>query len=263
MSKKVTFLESYNNDFFDTYISQFNNFITKETQTTKNSGCILRTADKMYYSNKDLIMLQKIKKYISKTKDVLDKIYSYQKRYGDVLNTYGYCYQSGLFEQAHEVDISACYLHTAYLNGLIEKQFFDKIMRFDKLKRLKFLGAIATKKTVYTYENNKIVNIETKKPKEVFQVAWAYIVNRTHELMTNCIQDCVKSFLLFWVDAVFFHDDSEIEKIQEFFKKNGYNSKYIPLKNVFYSKENYKKGTVLKFNFQKENENKYIFLPNY
>jgi hypothetical protein len=125
------------------------------------------------------------------------------------------------------------------------------------------LGAIATNKTVETYENGVLVNITNEK-NEFFIMAWKAIVNYSYYKMLQ-ISKKLETYLLFWVDAFFLRGDSELQKAQELIKESKYTSKIKKIEKMYYAEKVPENTDLRIFNFTVKKENEpitYICLPD-
>lgn len=251
-----------------------------QTQKLQKTNSTVRATDIMIsydtetftcLTQRDLGLLSKLKSYIIKNTKNHNLFYEHYNNFGKKLNTFcqlpNECHNFEQFFDTMEVDISSCYINTAYIYGVIDKDIYTQFSNLPKQKRLRLFGAIATKKTVCEYVDGNIILEKNVTPVPILSLAWAFIVNKTFEVFTTEIIPKLNSFQFFWVDAFFFHDKEETEKVVNEIKKLGYSSKSIELEYSFYlldflEYEN-KKHCTKRFIFKPKNisHEKYIFLP--
>ena len=214
-NEKCTFTISFTGYTAIIKIGRFNEYYVKES--VKNSFEIA----------------QKIKSAIINSKIYVDEVHSDKIKYFSLNKL-----KAQKIKKVYNVDINAAY-PTALLNlGFISKELFDELQALPKMKKLKAIGMLATKKTVFEFENGQQVKAYFKVNDELRNV-WFAICQEVGEAIDECKQN-IKSFLFFWFDGIYYSDESETEKIIEILNKRKFASKKEVLSNftVIHSEHN-------------------------
>ena len=138
------------------------------------------------------------------------------------------------YEGISEIDLSKAYYSAALELGYISKDFYDKCLQVPKSQRLRLIGSIATRKTIWTYEPYKkeAVKVHVKEDKKL-RMAWDNIVYYVDKAMNKVESYLGKDFLFYWVDGIYFKDRGyNARKIQMIFKEFGFDSTYEKLHRV-------------------------------
>ena len=217
-------------------------------------------SNKMYMYSKeglknDFSLLSKLKKEIKSKNLHVDAIRSNMVKYFSLTNL-----KPCFHKKVYNIDISDCYPTTLKNLGFISDEFYELLKPIEKIKKLKTIGQIATKKTVYTYhydsDGTERLAMEQKE-NEYMRNVWFAICHETGETIYEC-EKATQSFLFFWFDGIYFKNKKDAKKIEDILIKRNYKFKSEILENfeVKDDKTNliiqYKKGEKIKrFNLPK------------
>lgn len=203
----------------------------KETFTLAFTGytCLITTEKSNFFFVKDnaknsFATVQKIKGEIIKSGIWVDEMATDKIKYFRVNNL-----NNQLIKEVYNVDINAAYPTALYNLGFITKDLFDELQKMDKIKKLKSIGQLATKKTVFEFEKGEQVKVYSKYNEQMRNV-WFAICNEVGEAVEECKVN-INSFLFYWFDGIYFTDKSEAEKIIQMLKNRKFESKFEVLKN--------------------------------
>lgn len=156
------------------------------------------------------------------------------------------------------IDISSAYLSVLRNENIISENTFDWINSTStknkkaKTARLKSVGMFAKNPMKLIFEKGEIKEFDqTRNP-----FAWVFFLacQKTGEAMEKCKKELGDDFLFYWVDGIFFRNNTEkIPKILEILKTLGFNSKQENVRNLRKSEK-----TLL---FEKDGKEKILFLP--
>jgi len=217
-------LKSFNKPF---RVSVSNNTVTY----TMDNDVYVCSSSKLKKS--DLGFLSKVKSDVSG--NVSEVQYIFDEDDVILYNGWG-SLPDGTYTDLIEVDINSAYWRCAYLNGYISKDIYEEGNEKDKKVRLASLGALATNKSIYTYnpktgrfdyEFEESINSKNPVLSSVF-FKCAYDVGN---MLNECMELLKTKYLLYWVDAVIVKDYTK-DFVIDFFNKNGYECKVKDLKEV-------------------------------
>lgn len=183
-----------------------------------------RACKKEFKSNED-----KIKEMTEEEAEC--KYNSFSSSLKDVYKDSGSMYS---YDDISEIDLTKAYYYASLHLGYISREFFDRCMEIPKQQRLRLIGSIATRKTIWTYEagNTEPVKVHVKEDKKL-RLAWDNIVRYVDKAMNEVERFLGEDFLFYWVDGVYFRDyGHNAKKIQLIFQKYGFESTYEKLHRV-------------------------------
>lgn len=189
----------------------------------------------------DFSVTQKIKSEIKSSGVHVDLITTKNVKFFRLNNLH-----TSFHKEVSNVDINSAYPKALLNLALISESLFGELQSMDKSKKLRAIGQLATKKTVYVFKKGEQVSFYHKVDEQMRNV-WFALCNEVGEAINECKEQC-KSFLFFWFDGIYFTDASEKDKIMEILSQWNFECKYEVLKD-FTVKENedfvfieYKKG---------------------
>jgi len=177
----------------------------------------------------DFSLVSKIKKEIRNSNLYIDNVRTGNIKYFSLTNL-----KPCKHKTIYNIDITDCYPTTLKNLGFISKEFHEELSKVEKIKKLKSIGQIATKKTVYEFVDGENVRI-WQKENEYLRNVWFTICHETGETINEC-KNSINSFLFFWFDGIYFKDPKEAEKIKEILTKHKYKFKEETLKNFIVKK---------------------------
>lgn len=124
-----------------------------------------------------------------------------------------------------EVDLTAAYWQSAFLNGIIDRRLYEQGLKVDKLTRLAAIGSLIKKEDLFLLENNNLEKIACGYVHPFFFSTWQTIVGHVDDTMRAAVSEIGSDFLFFWVDAVFVANLPAAEKASAIFTAFGYESK--------------------------------------
>lgn len=127
-------------------------------------------------------------------------------------------------EKITEIDISKAYITAALNLGVLEKKYYEKLLKVQKGLRLKVLGMLAVKKNIEIYENNKLIEQKTKYDEEGKRI-WDCIIWSVDSLMQFIKTNQYNSFIFYWFDNMFLFNSYNIDKTEELIKSKYFNIK--------------------------------------
>lgn len=219
-------------------------------QKTRKTDCIHVIGEKMdlylyktdrITSYEEMNLQNKCKKEFTKNIDKIKPINPNELKYNsfspslkEVYSDSGSIYE---YENICEVDLTKAYYYAALNLGYISKEFFDECLTLPKQHRLRLIGSIATRKTIFSYSpKNEIPHqpFDVKvKQNEKLREAWDNIVYYVDSAMNEAQNYLGEDFLFYWVDGIYFKDYGlNTKKVQLIFEKYGFDSTYEKLHRV-------------------------------
>ena len=198
----------------------------------------------------DFSLVSKIKKEITNSNLHVDNVRTGNIKYFSLTNLKPCKHKS-----IYNIDITDCYPTTLKNLGFITPEFHEELSKVEKIKKLKSIGQIATKKTIYEFVDGENVSIR-QKSNEHFRNVWFTICHETGETINEC-KNNTNSFLFFWFDGIYFKNKKDAEKIKEILTKRNYKFKEETLQN-FIVKKNKKTITIT---YDKDGKQKKFDLP--
>lgn len=202
-------------------------------------------------SNKEAQKLcSKIKSEVKKSNIHVDNVRSGHVKYFRANNL-----KDCNYKKVYNVDITDCYPSTLQKMGFITEKLYLEMKEIDKITKLKAIGQIATRKTIYEYTNGICDSLRIKED-ELLRNIWFTICHECGEAIYQC-QINIKSFLFFWFDGIYFKDKKEVDIITKILDARGYKYKVEILSNfkVINTKEH------LRINYDKKDGQKTFCLP--
>lgn len=211
----------------DFLVSQKRNFEISQTSYTAklqyelNSKRVSEFFFDDHMRKSDFFMMMKLRKVIKSNSDKISKL----DRDGIKYCVYNYhlLKPNSVFYPVTEIDISSAYVYCAKNLGLIDDQIFGKMIKMDKLKRLKMLGSIATKTIVTEYEKGRQVDIYQKED-DILRNCWFTIVKQIDYILLEISQK-YNNFLFYYVDGVYICGIQNQIEICEYLNSLGYEFK--------------------------------------
>ncbi len=238
--------------FYNTLRSEINFLISEkktfEVSFTSYTASIKIAGDKhLYFYTKDgkrndFSLFSKLKAEIKKSNLHIDGVRTEHIKYFSL---------TGLKDCKHKkiynVDITDCYPTMLKNMGFISNEFYLALKEVEKIKKLRTIGQIATKKTIYQYNNGEVHNVYIKE-NEYLRNIWFAICQEAGEIINRCKKEC-PSFLFFWFDGIYFKNKKDEIKIMQILDEA--NCKYkAETMNNFIVKRN---DRILKINYNKQN----------
>ena len=93
-----------------------------------------------------------------------------------------------------------------------------------KLARLRTLGALATRKTLRTYEGGELVE-ESTETNEPHRQLYLYLCEQVAEVMSAIAYEFSRHVIYYYWDCIFLSSNVDTEKVNQRIKELGYNSK--------------------------------------
>lgn len=167
------------------------------------------------------------------------------------------------------LDLTAAYASVLKNDFFISDETYKYIKQLTKLDRLASVGMLASKKTIFQYdESNNLVNHEIKLSETA--PYFYYSVKRTYEIIADMIGMLKGSYLFSWVDGIYFDDYSKIDKLVSYLNQSGYECKVDVLRNFdFCNGKSYThisflhNGKVKEFHIPKPDNFSQIFLATF
>lgn len=224
--------------------------ITSYTASLKIAG------DKINYlytrdgRKQDFSLVSKIKNEIKKSNLHVDNVRTGNIKYFSLTNL-----KPCKHKTIYNIDITDCYPTTLKNLGFISPEFHEELSKVEKIKKLKSIGQIATKKTVYEFVDGENTNI-FQKTNEHLRNVWFTICHETGETINEC-KNSAESFLFFWFDGIYFKNPKDAQTIKDILTKHKYKFKEETLKNFVVKKSK----TTISITYDKDGKQKKFDLP--
>lgn len=202
---------------------------------------------------RDLHLIMKVKKHVESNNIQYNK---YIPKIKYITNYVPDKVQSS--KNYYEIDLNAAYWYFAHKNGFISDEIFKdglNLKKFTKKARLMALGSLATVHNTLEFNGKTYGELTTEiNPTSPIFFKCAYDTS----LLIQKIQKLIGSdFLFFWVDAIFFKNEKNINKIINFVELNGLKAKIKPIYKVIKNAETLEIYEALNkkpkvFNFEKK-----------
>lgn len=125
---------------------------------------------------------------------------------------------SSVPEKMYLVDLNSAYLQALKNEGIISEDLFNYGSKLPKQDRLKGVGALATIKSIYEFEDgNFSVSLKDSETASIFFYACKIIGD-----LLKAASRIFPSFIFFWVDGAYFSDFQEAQNARDFFELRGY-----------------------------------------
>lgn len=129
-----------------------------------------------------------------------------------------------VIEGGWEVDISNCYWDTAFVHyNLFSEELYKKGLTVKKKSRLAAIGGFAKTQNVVEFDGNEERMLDPIRSDKT-EFLWHTICNKIGKTMYKACKIAKQDFLFFWIDGIFLKDKTHVDAVQEFFKKQGYES---------------------------------------
>lgn len=165
------------------------------------------------------------------------------------------------FNNCINFDINKAYYVAAYNLGYISKEFYENCLVQKKSFRLILIGSLATRKTIFRYNDGKITDIEVETD-ELLRRVFFHISEYIDRILFFISDELKESFIMYWVDGIYLKDsEKNIEIIKKYENLYNLNFSFEKLKKIkIYSlKENDTYISVKSYNNKKE---KVFSFPN-
>lgn len=190
-----------------------------------------------FFKNDFFALVEELKKEIDNSNIYVDEIPKESIIYFDVQDFDKRCNSYFEYDKVYNVDITACYLTILFTEGFISETFFNKCMKIKKEYRLKLVGSLATVKTIFDIEKGEIKSI-TQEKEDRYRNIFFYICFCAGELMTEIKKYLRNDFLFFWVDGIYFINQSP-EFVVYMLKTQKMESKLEILSNFVFEKKDF------------------------
>ena len=177
------------------------------------------------YTAKELAFITKVKSYAETVAENFPEINKSAIRYYE--KGRNMLVEGDVLTNIYEIDLNSAYWKQARKSNAISDEIYEQGKFIDKYLRLAALGALATRKYVFRFEDGKysqldpIINYKTRN-------VWFDIVFSVSWMMQEAMKE---AGLFFWVDAVFC-EAKDLEKIGNVFKKYGFEFKIKKIKKL-------------------------------
>jgi hypothetical protein len=204
------------------------------------------------FSKMTFIAAQKVKK------DVLNSPF-YQEIKDMTFDKQNYDFNKDLrfitSANTYNIDINKAYAHCLLTHNLITSETFDFIQKLPKAERLVCVGMLARSYTDFKYIDGQLDGVDFHR--EPTANVFFFLINEINRVMKDCQFYLGKHFYFYWVDGIFFSEQtpsSTIRKVEGVLEYFGYPYKYekIDFFDYKYDCENAK----IEVNLKKDNENK-------
>lgn len=142
-----------------------------------------------------------------------------------------------LVETAKNIDINSAYASCLYINDLISEKTFNYIKGLKKPERLPCVGMLAKGYVNFKYADG--VCVETTSFREPTAQIFYYLISEVNYLMSDIEFELGNKFIFYWVDGIFFQNDTNKKKIrtvEEMIMELGYGFKYEDVRDLRYIK---------------------------
>lgn len=198
----------------------------------------------------DFTLLNKLKFEINKSNLHVDGVRTHNIKYFSLTNL-----KPCFHKKVYNIDITDCYPTTLKNLGFISEAFYNELKAVEKIKKLKTLGQIATRKTIYEYQNGEVKKIY-QKSNEYLRNVWFCICHETGEAINECKIN-TDSFLFFWFDGIYFRNKKDAEKIKKILTARKYKFKEEVLNDFTVTKN----SENIYINYLKDGKQKKFVLP--
>jgi hypothetical protein len=154
-------------------------------------------------------------------------------------------------ERVLNIDISSAYASCLINNKLITQETYERISKLPKVERLPVVGMLATSYTKFIYENGECIDVKVHRA-DTANVFY-YLIDEINYIMQEIRHLLGKYFIFYWVDGVFFSEDTPKETIKEvehFLLELNYRYKYEAVRD--FRIDSNQKSLIIKMN--KNNE---------
>jgi len=231
--------------------------VTRTNVTTKFHFPERNTADLIYSSKtftyKELNLFQEIKKEvrfnIDEKKLVIPPYDSKDIGYYLFSNKIHKAQETGMeiFDDVMEFDIRKAYYMAAYNLGYISREFFLKCIELPKTTRLRLIGSIATFKTIFVYEDGKLVEVPPPKQDERLRAAWFHICKYVDAAMRDLRALMGEDFLFYWVDGIYCRSSTRIDNYLLYIAlKYGFDFEYKAVEKIVAERDDKTKSILVK-----------------
>lgn len=122
------------------------------------------------------------------------------------------------FDNVCQYDVNKAYYTVARNMNIISEEYYKKYLALPKHLRLILIGALATKKTIKTFENGKLVE-KTLKEDAVLRAVFKKIVLHTDKVLLQISKAIGEDFLYYWVDGITTKDSKKVEQVVSYYSK--------------------------------------------
>jgi hypothetical protein len=155
------------------------------------------------------------------------------------------------------IDIKSAYLTALFNLGYIGKELFEEIStKCTKEERLVSIGMLGSETFIFRYFGELLEDVEIKQNE--YRGIFFDCVKYTDQIMGDLIKIIGDSYLFFWVDGIYFKDESKIPEIKKYLENQKMCFSMDVLNNFSVGLNKKGKYTV---NFEKDGEKKVFLLP--
>jgi len=154
------------------------------------------------------------------------------------LINYDYNRKRRLFvgKSVYNIDISSAYAYALLTHNLITSDTFDYLRKLPKGDRLVAVGMLARSYVEYKYDNSgKVYDVEFFQ--EETKNAFFFLISEIDAVMKECAFYLGNNFLFYWVDGIFFTENTSqktIKKVEEILQYYGYPYKWEQVEDFSY-----------------------------
>lgn len=186
-----------------------------------NNTTIVKTEDtkyfvsKKHFKKKDLGFVQKVKRFAEKTGIQQKPFTSRDIKYFKFKHI-----TDGDYLDVLELDVNKAYWSIALQKGYISEQIYEQGLEVKKDVRLIALGALATQKRIFRFEDGSYEHIEDRS-NPITRSYFFDVAKHLDVLMAEIFQKVgFDSIYFYWVDALFVSHKAQ-HKVKDFFKTHG------------------------------------------
>ncbi len=136
------------------------------------------------------------------------------------------------------IDISSAYATCLLVNGLITKKTYDYLKRIKKEERLPSVGMLARSKCIWSYKQGHCTDIIVER--EATAQVFFFLIQEINYIMQAITWELGKHFFFYWVDGVFFNQDTPkrmVTSIEKILTEKNYLFKYEKVVNFSLTKD--------------------------
>lgn len=128
----------------------------------------------------------------------------------------GFIYEKFYADKIYQIDIKSCYASILRNSKLISTETFQYLSTLPKAERLSSVGAMASRKTRFTFNAEGTIE-KYEKIKSTMSDFFFYCVQETFKIMSEAALLLGKDYLFTWVDAIYFTGEHNKDRVYNFF----------------------------------------------
>lgn len=132
-----------------------------------------------------------------------------------------------------EFDVNKAYYQCAYNLGYITKKMYETYLDLPKHVRLRLIGTIATRKRIYSYNENGRLSDEVQIIQEpILRRVWFHICKQVDEALEYFAELAGNRFLMYYVDGIYLQDGDWSKELDMVREKFGFEFKECKVKSI-------------------------------